>query len=60
MSDKGLFLIIVISIIVVIVLALGVVVLYNAFQSRILKELEEAHEKEIKYKNSIIENTIEV
>jgi signal transduction histidine kinase len=60
MSDKGLFLIILVSILVVIILAVGVVLLYNVFQSRILKELTEAHDKEIEYKNMLISNSIEV
>lgn len=60
MGDKGLFLIILVSILVVIFLAIAVVVLYNVFQSRILKELTEAHNKEIEYKNMMIANSIEV
>ena len=60
MSDKELFILIVTSIVVVAVLAVGFIVLYNVFQSRILQEIQDAHEKEMEYKNSLISNTIEV
>ena len=41
-------------------LAIGVLVLYNTSQRRILKEVEDAHLKEIEYKNNLLANSIEV
>ena len=60
MTDKELFILILTSIAVVAVLAVGFIVLYNVFQSRILQEVQEAHQKELDYKNGLIANSIEV
>lgn len=60
MAEKGIFLLIVISMLVVILLAVGFIVLYNVFQSRLLRDAKLAYEKELDYKNSLLANTIEV
>jgi Signal transduction histidine kinase len=60
MEDQELFIIIIISVFVMVTLAIGVLVLYNTSQRRILKEVEGAHMKEIEYKNNLLANSIEV
>ncbi len=60
MNDKELFWIIIISFLIVIALAIGIIVLYKVFESRILTEAKEAHQKELDHKNQLISNTIEV
>jgi len=60
MEDQELFIIIIISVFVMVTLALGVLMLYNTSQRRILQEVETAHIKEIEYKNNLLANSIEV
>lgn len=60
MEDQELFIIIIISVFVMVTLAVGVLVLYNTSQRRILKGVEEAHLKEIEYTNSLLANSISV
>lgn len=51
---------IIISMFVMMTLAVGVLVIYNTSQNRILKEVEDAHLKEIQFKNKLLSNSIEV
>lgn len=60
MNDQELFTLVLVSVMAVVLLAIGVIVLYNVFQNRILTDAEEAHQKELDYKNQLISNTIEV
>ncbi len=60
MEDQELFIIIIISVFIMVTLAIGVLVLYNTSQRRILQEVEMAHVKEIEYKNNLLANSIEV
>lgn len=60
MTDQELFSTIIISVFVMVTLAVGVLVLYNTSQRRILQEVEEAHRKEIMYKNNLLANSIEI
>lgn len=60
MEDQELFIIIIISVFIMVTLAIGVLMLYNTSQRRILQEVETAHVKEIEYKNNLLANSIEV
>jgi len=60
MGEQELFSIIIISIVVMVSLAIGVLILYNTSQKRILSEVEASHAKELEYKNNLLSNSIEV
>ena len=59
MGDKELFILILISLSIVVSLAVGVVILYNISEKRILDEMQKTHDQEISHKNTLIHNTVE-
>jgi len=60
MGENTVVILILISTLVIVGLAIGVLVLYNVSQSRIILEVEEAHKKELAYKEELLSNSIEV
>ena len=60
MTDRELFTLIMFSAFIMIILSIGILVLYNVSKTRILKDMEEAHLKELEYKNQLLANGIEV
>jgi len=60
MGENTVVILILISTLVIVALAIGVLVLYNVSQSRIILEVEEAHKKELAYKEQLLSNSIEV
>ena len=60
MTDTTLFTFIVTSIFIMIVLALAVLVIFNTSQKRILKDIQETHERELAHQTNLLASNIKI